>query len=359
MRHVDPQFWKGKRVLITGHMGFKGVWLCRLMERLGAHTIGFGYDNRTPLTYREISLANHTHIEGDVSDAPSLKDAILTHQPDIVFHLAAQPLVIPSYDAPLITFRDNVMGVAHVLEAARQVPTIQSVVVVTSDKVYENKERTTPYVETESLGGHDPYSASKAAAEIVAQSMIACFFQETATNAATARAGNVIGGGDWAEYRLIVDAANALSKGAPLTVRNPASTRPWQHVLDPLSGYVVLAETLAQNDTCPHSAFNFGPSMESVVTVEQVANIFVDAWGGDASWVRDTAATPSVKEAGFLAIDSRRAHDTLSWSPRWSLQEALEKTARWYRDHAEGALAIDLMDRDIEDYFRDEIGTES
>ena len=359
MRSIDAQFWRGKRVLITGHMGFKGVWLCRLMERLGAHTIGFGYDDRDPLTYREVGLSNHTHIEGDVSDAVTLTTAVMDHEPEVIFHLAAQALVIPSYNHPLTTFQDNIMGVANVLETSRNASSVTSVVVVTSDKVYENKERSTPYLETESLGGHDPYSASKAAAEIVAQSMISCFFQENGAGVATARAGNVIGGGDWADYRLIVDAAKALSQNAPLVVRNPSSTRPWQHVLDPLSGYVFLAEDLAQDEPCPYSAFNFGPSMDSVVTVEQVANIFVKAWEGNAAWTTDLDSQPAVKEAGFLAIDSRRAQEVLDWEPRWTLHQALERTANWYRDHASGMSAATLIDRDLADYFGEEIGVQS
>jgi CDP-glucose 4,6-dehydratase len=352
MRSIDPGFWKGKRVFVTGHMGFKGAWLCSLLAHMGAESIGFGRDDRERLLYRELKLAGHSHHLGDVNDLPALTAALSGSGVDILFHLAAQPLVLTSYTDPVDTFETNVMGTVRVLEAVRKAPDLKAIVVVTSDKVYRNNEWAWGYREQDALGGADPYSASKAAAEIAAEAMVRSFFAaDGAPKVATARAGNVIGGGDWAEYRLLPDAARAISAGQALVVRHPQSTRPWQHVLDPLAGYLILAESLADRKTA-RAAWNFGPAQEEAMTVRKVADLFVTAWGGGATWTAAPDSVDSRHEAGQLTIDSSLAHRDLGWRPRWRSDEAIKRTAAWYRDHAAGMQASALVERDISDFFK-------
>lgn len=350
-RLPNASFWKDRRVFITGHQGFKGAWLTYMLSSMGAHTCGFGRDNRDPLLYNSLSFDKHRSVEGDVSDLEALRSALLAFDADIALHLAAQPLVLSSYADPIGTFRDNIMGTANLLEAVRAAPQIRSVVIVTSDKVYRNNGWAWGYREGEALGGHDPYSASKAAAEIVADAMRSSFFSEQgSTRIATARAGNVIGGGDWAEFRLLPDAARALSVGDPLVVRNPYSTRPWQHVLEPLGGYLVLAEELAAGRATVSNAWNYGPANEDAIPVSQVADLFVAAWGGSARW--ELSAEPQLqKEASFLAVDSSLVRREFGWTPKWRVDEAVARTARWYRDAQLGQSARSLLDRDIADYM--------
>ncbi len=351
MKQIDRQFWKGKRVLVTGHMGFKGAWLCSLLESLGAESFGFGRDDREKLLYKELNLARHSHHLGDVNDLAALKSALSAFRPDVVFHLAAQPIVLTSYADPIGTFETNVMGTVRVLEAARTAPGLKAIVVVTSDKVYRNNEWAWGYREQDALGGADPYSASKAAAEIATQAMVRSFFADGgAPRVATARAGNVIGGGDWAEYRLLPDAARAIGAGQPLVSRNPQSTRPWQHVLDPLAGYMMLAENLAAGRTTRES-WNFGPAQEDVMTVGEVADLFVAAWGHGAKWAAASEQSGAKHEAGKLTIDSALARRDLGWLPRWKADEAIQRTAIWYRDHAGGIKAEALVKRDISEFF--------
>jgi len=351
MKQIDRHFWKGRRVFVTGHMGFKGAWLCSLLENLGAQSFGFGRDEREMLLYKELNVSGHTHRLGDVNDLAALKSALSESRAEIVMHLAAQPIVLTSYADPIGTFETNVMGTLKVLEAARAVSGIKAIVVVTSDKVYRNNEWAWGYREQDALGGADPYSASKAAAEIATQAMVKSFFADSgAARVATARAGNVIGGGDWAEYRLLPDAARAISAGQPLVSRNPTSTRPWQHVLDPLAGYLMLAEKLATGQTVRES-WNFGPTQDDVMTVAEVADLFVTAWGGTAKWTAASAQADAKHEAGKLTIDSALARRDLGWLPRWKAQEAIRRTAIWYRDHASGMKAADLVARDISEFF--------
>ncbi len=333
-------------------MGFKGAWLTYLLSRLGARTFGFGRDVRSPLLYPGLAIPEHTHREGDVRDYPDLQQALRASEAEIAFHLAAQPIVLTSYVEPLGTFNDNIMGTANLLEAARHAPAVKAVVVVTSDKVYRNNEWVWAYRENEALGGSDPYSASKAAAEIVTQSMIASFFSKPgAARVATARAGNVIGGGDWAEFRLLPDAARALARGEPLLVRNASSTRPWQHVLEPLSGYLALAQALFQGETSGRPAWNFGPAHEDALPVGEIADLFVASWGRGARWrLAETVAEPP-KEAGFLAVDVALARRELGWRPRWRVAEAVARTADWYRDASAGSDPRALLDRDIDAYL--------
>lgn len=351
MRQIDSSYWKDRTVFVTGHMGFKGAWLMRLLSRIEATSWGYGRDERRPLLYPELKLERHTHRPGELADMAALTGALKESGAEVLVHLAAQPIVLTSYEDPLGTFQDNILGTANVLQAARAAPDLKAIVVVTSDKVYRNNEWAWGYRESDHLGGADPYSASKAAAEIVTASMMASFFRtEGAPRIATARAGNVIGGGDWADYRLLPDAARALGKKDPLIVRNPASTRPWQHVLDPLHGYLLLAESLARGPGLSSHAWNFGPATEDVLPVGAVAHLFVETWGNGAAWQRQEAAGVPPKEARLLQVDSSLARDELGWAPKWRVREAIARTAAWYRDYFEKKDPTDLVDRDIDDY---------
>lgn len=349
---LNCDFWAERRVFVTGHMGFKGAWLCALLSHLGAETFGYGWDRRPRLLYRDLDLRRHQSLEGDINDTEILRTALTGFRPEVVLHLAAQSLVLPSYADPIGTFDTNVMGTARVLDAARNVPSIRAVVVVTSDKVYRNNEWAWGYRETDPLGGKDPYSASKAAAEIVVHSMARSYFSGAgAARIATARAGNVIGGGDWADYRLLPDAARAFSAGQPLPVRNPHSSRPWQHVLDPLTGYLMLAERLLAQKPDPIGSWNFGPSADDVLSVRDVAELFADAWGGGVSWRAENDPSQAAQEASLLAIDSSLAKKELGWLPRWKAADAVTRTASWYRRNAAGERAVVLVDEDIQDFL--------
>lgn len=352
MRQIDRSFWRGCRVFVTGHMGFKGAWLTSLLARLGAESEGYGDDDRAPLLYRELKISGHRHRRARLEDLATLKETLADSGADILFHLAAQPIVLNSFRDPIGTFRDNVMGTAHVLEAARYAPSLKAVVVATSDKVYQNMERTAGYSEADRLGGSDPYSASKAAAEIVTNAMASSFFAgKGMAKVATARAGNVIGGGDWADHRLLPDAARALGAGRALTVRNPTSTRPWQHVLDPLCGYLLLAQAMAKRSDFGIRAVNFGPQAGDAIAVSEVADKFVAAWGGEARWEPDEHHVVVGKEAGLLAVDSSLAQRELGWRPHWRVDEAIARTAAWYRDYYDGRSAGDLVERDVDAFL--------
>lgn len=353
MPPLDSGFWRDRTVFVTGHMGFKGAWLSYLLSRLGSRTVGFGKDARTPLLYRDLAIPGHRHFGGDVRDLDALSEALGRSGADVVVHMAAQPLVLTSYDDPVRTFDDNIMGTVNLLDAVRRTPSVRATVVVTSDKVYRNNDWVWAYRESEPLGGSDPYSASKAAAEIVTHSMIASFFSKPSTaRVATARAGNVIGGGDWAEYRLLPDAARALARGEPLMVRNPHSTRPWQHVLEPLGGYLTLAQALVERPGLAHTAWNFGPAHEDALPVAEVAGLFMAGWGGNAAWALAECPAEARKEANFLAVDVALARRELGWRPRWRVGEAVTRTANWYRDAAGGVAAATLLDRDIDAFLR-------
>lgn len=351
MPALDQDYWRGRTVFVTGHMGFKGAWLTYLLARLGARTVGYGHDKRSPLLYNMLTIDRHQSHSADINEVERLSQAIAESGASVLLHLAAQPIVLTSYADPLGTFQDNVMGTASVLQAARGAASLEAIVVVTSDKVYRNNEWVWAYREDEPLGGHDPYSASKAAAEIITHSMVVSYFSDPGTPAvATARAGNVIGGGDWAEYRLLPDAARAFSVAKPLEIRNPISTRPWQHVLEPLVGYLQLAQELsAHRHDIAARAWNFGPVAEDAIPVAEVAAHFADEWGNGATVNVVEATGPIRKEANFLAVDATLARTHLHWKPRWRVEEAVRRTARWYRDHAQGTPAESLMDRDIDD----------
>ncbi len=334
---------------VTGHMGFKGSWLCMLLARLGARSFGYGQDDRTPLLYPHLKIANHEGRQGNVTDTSGVRSWLMDTEPEFLIHLAAQPIVLDSYDDPMTTFQDNIMGTAAVLEAARSTPTLKVVLVITSDKVYRNADEGAAFIEDDTLGGDDPYSASKAAAEIVTHAMAKSFFgDEDAAKVATARAGNVIGGGDWAAHRLLPDAARSAAASVPLVVRNPGSVRPWQHVLDPLSGYLLFCEKLERERNV--SALNFGPDSGEARSVGEVVNLFSKAWGNDTTQTVG-AGSQEKKEALLLSVDSTRAKEFLDWSPRWKVDEAVTRTASWYRQYSDKKDPTDLVNNDLDAFF--------
>jgi len=342
-RAVFEGFYGGKRVLITGHTGFKGGWLALWLHRLGAAVHGYGLAPPTdPSLFLEadIGAVLASDVRADLADLDRIKSVLNDVEPEIIFHLAAQPLVRASYRDPLGTLASNVMGTAHVLEAVRACATVRAVVLITTDKVYENRECAYRYRETDPLGGRDPYSASKAAAEIVAASYRESFFTGGtghSARVATARAGNVIGGGDWASERLTPDCLVAFAANKPVRLRFPKSVRPWQHVLEPLAGYLELGRRLA----CPEGArfaraWNFGPDASGDATVGEVAEGVARLWGNGAR-VECACLSNDPHEAGLLRLDSTTARTELGWKPRWSLEQALTLTVGWYQAWNNGA----------------------
>lgn len=328
--------WNGRRVYITGHTGFKGGWLALWLASKGAKIRGYSLDPATqPNLFIEARVADVLDDDrGDIQDYPKLEASLVDFEPEVVFHLAAQPLLRQSYADPLGTYGANVMGTANLLQAVRKSPSVRSVVCVTTDKCYQNREWAWPYREIDPLGGHDPYSSSKAAAEIVVASFRDSYFpvnrlSEHRVGIATARAGNVIGGGDWSEDRLIPDLIRGFETGRPVLIRRPNAIRPWQHVLEPLQGYIALAERLLEGSPQAATAFNFGPSDHDTWPVERIVNKLAELWGVGASWVRDD--TPSVHEARYLKLDSSKARTELGWHPRLDLEVALEWTLDWYK----------------------------
>jgi CDP-glucose 4,6-dehydratase len=335
---VDPDgsFWRGKRVLLTGHTGFKGAWLSLWLQRLGADVTGVALPPATqPNLFTLTGLPTGMQSRFcDIRDAPALAEIVSAARPEIALHLAAQPLVRPGYRDPRGTFATNIMGTAHLLDAIRGVDSLRAMVVVTTDKVYRVVHDAPPYREDDALGGHDPYSASKAAAEIVVASYRDAFLDEQGVAVATARAGNVIGGGDWSEDRLIPDAIRAWQAAATLEVRRPASVRPWQHVLEPLAGYLVLAERIHRQPELA-GPFNFGPRASDAVTVREVIELAQAAYGGGRVHFASTATGPH--ETPALTLDTSKAEKLLGVTPRWRLAEAVKRTIAWYRAvHAGG-----------------------
>ncbi len=328
--------FRGKRIFVTGHTGFKGSWLSEWLLGLGAHVTGYSLPpNTRPALFEQLGLAARLrHLEGDVRDLPKLTKALHIAKPDFVFHLAAQAIVRESYAAPVETFAVNTQGTAHVLDALRSYRRPCAAVLITTDKCYENREWVYGYREDDPLGGHDPYSASKAAAEIVIASYRRSFFNSHPVKIASARAGNVIGGGDWAVDRIVPDCIRALQKRQPIPVRNPVATRPWQHVLEPLSGYLWLAAKLTQPSTLDPqlaSAFNFGPGRESNRTVADLVEEVLKHWPG--RW-QDKSDPKAVHEAGLLQLATDKAHALLGWAPVWDFATAVERTVAWYRETA-------------------------
>jgi CDP-glucose 4,6-dehydratase len=333
---VEPGFWRDRRVIITGHTGFKGAWLTLWLNELGARVTGLSVDVPTlPSLYEEARVAEGIEeIWADVRDFAALEHAFAEHRPEVVLHLAAQSLVRRSFRAPRETYEVNVMGTVNVLDAARGSSSVRAIVNVTSDKCYDNREQGRPFVEDDPKGGHDPYSSSKGCAELVADAYMRSFYSNgPGPRLGSARAGNVIGGGDWGEDRLIPDIVRAALAGEPISIRNPQAVRPWQHVLNPLSGYLQLAQALV---AAPETAggWNFGPSTADARPVSWVAERFGELWPGDVRWTVDSAPQPH--EAQFLALDSTKAREQLGWAPVCGLDEALESIVAWYTARAAG-----------------------
>lgn len=325
------KFWHGKKVLLTGHTGFKGSWLSLWLQSLGAELIGFSLPPPTnPNLFEAAQLANGmVSILGDIQHFAFLKEMLNQHQPEIIIHMAAQSLVRRSYQAPLLTYATNAMGTVNLLEAVRTTPSVRVIVCVTSDKCYENREWEWGYRENEAMGGHDPYSNSKACAELMSAAYRHSFFKDNGIALATARAGNVIGGGDWSEDRLVPDILNAIEKKSILMVRNPLATRPWQYVLEPLSGYLLLAEKLWEKGDAFASAWNFGPSIESVRPVKWIIEQLAAYYGSPIHW-QQSLCDP-LHEAHSLALDSSKARHLLGWKPQWNLAQALLEIATWHK----------------------------
>jgi CDP-glucose 4,6-dehydratase len=328
---VNPDFWRGKRVFLTGHTGFKGSWLSLWLQSLGAELQGLALvPPTTPNLYTAARVGDGmASVIGDIRDFETVRAAMAAFKPDIVLHLAAQPLVRLSYSEPVATYATNVMGTVHVLEAARSIGSVRVIVNVTTDKCYENKEWHWGYREDEPMGGHDPYSNSKGCSELVTSAYRRSFFQHSGIALASGRAGNVIGGGDWAADRLVPDILRAFERGQPVVIRNPLSTRPWQHVLEPLSGYLTLAERLWADGQAHAEGWNFGPHDDDARPVQWIVEQLVQSWGEGARWQLDGADHPH--EASYLKLDISKAKHRLGWQPAWNLATALDMITLWHQ----------------------------
>lgn len=336
---LSDSFWQGRRVLITGHTGFKGSWLALWLQSRGADVTGYSLAPPTrPSLFELAQVAQGLHsVEADVRDLERLRAVFAEREPEVVLHLAAQSLVLESYREPIDTYTTNVIGTAHVLEAVRHTASVRVIVAVTSDKCYENREWIWGYRESDALGGHDPYSSSKGCAELVIAAYARSYFDADVPRrcmVASARAGNVIGGGDYSPDRLVPDAMRAFLSGQPVVIRRPSSVRPWQHVLEPLSGYLRLAEQLWHDETAA-GAWNFGPRLEDARSVAQVVDYLVESWGEHAAWTDASSGHPH--EADSLRLDCSKAQALLGWQPRLALETALDWTMDWFRASAAGA----------------------
>jgi CDP-glucose 4,6-dehydratase len=353
---IDPQFWKNKNVFITGHTGFKGSWLILWLNSMGANVIGFGLNPPTaPSLFDLCKLSSEvSSFIGDIRDSEQLNDAILESKPDIVIHMAAQPLVRDSYKHPVETYSTNVMGTVNLFEAIRKSNSVRAVVNVTTDKCYENKEWPWGYRENESLGGYDPYSNSKACSELVTSSYRSSFFNPKeykihGVAISSARAGNVIGGGDWATERLIPDCMRALLVGEEIIIRNPKAIRPWQHVLEPLSGYLTLAEKLYNEGPLYGEAWNFGPYDTDVRPVQWVVRTLCEKWGKASTYTVDTNEHPH--EAHYLKLDCSKANSHLGWHPRWDLNQSLDKVIDWTKTYENNGDLTEASIQQIKEYI--------
>ena len=358
---MNPAFWRNKKVFITGHTGFKGSWLSLWLQELGAYVTGYALQPPShPSLFEFLQLAQGMKsIIGDIRDRILLTNAMRKAAPDIVIHMAAQSLVRRSYADPVETYSSNVMGTVHLLEAVRQTHTVRSVVNVTSDKCYENKKWVWGYREEEPMGGFDPYSSSKGCAELVTAAYRNSFFNaakhgDHEVALATARAGNVIGGGDWADDRLIPDVLRAIGSGKSVNIRNPRATRPWQHVLEPLSGYLMLAEKLYNHGQTFAGAFNFGPDEEGTKTVQWIVEQLTQIWGNGACWQLDLESHPH--EAHHLKLDCSKAREMLGWKPNWNLTQALQAIIIWHKAHSTNQNSTEMRSlclQQIKEYSHD------
>lgn len=354
---IDNAFWRGRRVFLTGHTGFKGSWMSLWLRQMGAQVTGYALAPCTTPSFFELARIGElveSHI-GDVRDGEALAQALAAARPEIVIHMAAQPLVRDSYRIPAETYATNVMGTVHLLEAVRQCSCVRAVVNVTTDKCYENREWGWGYRENEALGGFDPYSSSKACSELVTAAYRQSFFNasnrgDNGVAVASARAGNVIGGGDWASDRLVPDCMRAVMAGEPILIRNPKSIRPWQHVLEPISGYLTLAKKLYQDGPACAEGWNFGPWEEDARPVEWIVQHICSQWGKEASYQIDQGPHPH--EANYLKLDSSKARSRLGWRPRLNLGQALEWSIQWYRAFAGGADVRQVSEQQIHTYQR-------
>lgn len=349
--NIDSSFWSGKRVLVTGHTGFKGAWLCLWLHRMGARVTGYALPPPTePSLFALARVVDAvTHLLGDIRDFDTLKAAMETADPEVIFHLAAQPLVRESYANPLDTYQTNVMGTVHVLEAARKCKHLRAAVMIATDKCYENRELGRPFLETDPLGGRDPYSASKACSEIAAASYRDSFFAAAEmAGIATVRAGNVVGGGDFAADRIVPDILRAWRAGKPAVLRNPSSVRPWQEVLEPLGGYLLLAQKLWSEPREYSEAFNFGPAPEDCRAVGELAEMLCARLG--MNWRHDASAQPH--EASLLRLNSRKSAEKLGWRPVFRLEETIDFIARFAIEMRDGRDIRELCWERIDEYAR-------
>ncbi|MDP2688480.1 MAG: CDP-glucose 4,6-dehydratase [Deltaproteobacteria bacterium] len=352
---MNAVFWKNKKVLVTGHTGFKGSWLSLWLQMMGANVTGVSLPPPTSPNHFEAAdvAKGMASVLADVRDHEKLQAIMAGHRPEIIIHMAAQPLVRYSYQNPRETYATNVMGTVNVLEAVRQLGGVRSVLVVTSDKCYENKDRLRGYREGEPLGGHDPYSSSKGCAELVTAAYRNSYFNindygRHGVGVASVRAGNVIGGGDWAEDRLVPDIMKALMENRHVTIRNPGAVRPWQHVLEPLGGYLSLAERLWGSGPAYSGAWNFGPDDENARPVSWIIETMISLWGGSSRWTLDQGRNPY--EAKYLRLDCTKVKTALGWSPKLGIFETLERVIRWYRDYQQGMDMRAVAEAEIASY---------
>jgi CDP-glucose 4,6-dehydratase len=352
MSTIDKDFWQGKRVFLTGHTGFKGSWLSLWLVSLGAKVKGYALSPPTsPSLFIEANIDSIIDSQiADIRDQDTLHESMTKFSPDILIHMAAQPLVRYSYDEPIETYEVNVIGTAKVLEVARSCPNLKAIVNITTDKCYENDERAEGYKEDDPMGGYDPYSSSKGCAELVASSYRRSFLQDQGVGLASVRAGNVIGGGDWADDRLIPDILRSFENGSPVVIRNPKATRPWQHVLEPLSGYLILAQRLYEEQKKYAEGWNFGPNEQDVKPVDWILDKMILKWP-DSSWKLDSNSSPH--EAGFLKLDIAKAKAKLGWNPVWELSHTLEKIIGWHRAWLDKEDMQAMCLAEIKEYTRD------
>lgn len=350
---MDLSFYKGKKVFLTGHTGFKGSWLSRILILAGADVTGYSLEPPTnPSLFYETQTEHQMKSEiGDIRNGEKLKKEMQNANPEIVFHLAAQPIVRESYKNPLLTYETNVIGTVNVLEAVRATPSVKSFVNITTDKVYKNKEWFWGYRENEELCGFDPYSNSKSCSELVTYSYRNCFFNnENAPAISTARSGNVIGGGDYAVDRIIPDCIRAIKNKKEIILRNPSSTRPYQHVLECLNGYLMLAEKQYEDKSVAGS-YNFGPNEESCLTTGELATLFCELWKDGAKW-KNISEKNAPHEANFLKLDCSKSKSVLGWKPQWGIKTAVEKIIEWEKSVLQGISAREITDKQIKEYFK-------